>query len=196
MTSFLCPSRECWREGEQWGAQPESLSSACSWFHGLRRWFAFLGQQPAIGKQETSRQASLLHTKWHEQACGHNCAHGALRSHCLSLKTQPPTPPAHSPTNAPHLSFAHVCSALPGDTLFPMEGRLYHLACFGVYKCQDRLREELYLPPEICSSEPPFPFLLWVLSEAESPLHHLLDLDRMINLASGAQIVGNTDPSP
>lgn len=142
MTSFLCPSLECWREGKQWGAPPESLSSACSWFHGLRRWFAFLGQQPAIGKQETSRQASLLHTKWHEQACGHNCTHGVLRSHCLSLQTQPPTSPAHSPTNAPVLS-------LYGDTLFSLEGMFYYLACFGVYKCQERLREELYLPTEL-----------------------------------------------
>ena len=64
-TSFPRPSRECWREGEQWGAQPAPLSSACSRFHGPRRWFAFLGRQPALGKQETSRQASLLHAQWH-----------------------------------------------------------------------------------------------------------------------------------
>lgn len=64
-TILLHPSTVCWRESEQWGAVPVPLSFACSWFHGLRQWFAFLGQQPAICKQETTRQASLLHTKWH-----------------------------------------------------------------------------------------------------------------------------------
>lgn len=64
-TILLHPSAVCWREGEQWGAVPVPLSFACSWFHGPRQWFAFLGQQPAICKQETTRQASLLHTKWH-----------------------------------------------------------------------------------------------------------------------------------
>lgn len=48
---------------QQWGAPPQPPSSARSRVHGPRRWFAFLGQQPAIGKQETSRQASLLLTK-------------------------------------------------------------------------------------------------------------------------------------
>jgi hypothetical protein len=67
--SFSGTSCQHWSEDEQWGAQPEPLSSACSRFHGPRQWFAFLGQQPALSKQETSHQASLLHTKWQEWAC-------------------------------------------------------------------------------------------------------------------------------
>lgn len=163
-TSFLRPSRQCWREGEQWGAQPEPLSFACSRFHGLRRWFAFLGQQPAIGKQETSRQASLLHTKWHERDCDHNCAYGMLRRrHCLSLQIPPPFSSLLT-HNCPKPEL-YAYGALPGDTSLPLESRLYHLAFCLVYKISARLREELYLPTELGSSELPLLFLpLWYAS--------------------------------
>lgn len=166
-TSFLGPSRECWREGEQWGAQPEPLSSACSQFHGLRQWFAFLGQQPALGKQETSRQASLLHTKWHEQARGHNRADGVPRSHCFSLQTQAlsSSPLTHK---CPTLSSVYGCRAPRPDLethCSHWKARLYYLACCLLYKFPARLREKLYLPAESCSSESPFLFLpLWSAS--------------------------------
>lgn len=145
-TSFLHPSRECWREDEPWGAQPEPLSSVCSRFHGPRRWFAFLGQQPAICKQETSRQASLLHTKWHERLCGPQ-----LRLWCAAAKPLrlPATPvPSFPLTHAPNCPKPELCLCMcpTWDAWLLLETGLFHLACCLAYEFPGRPRKELYLP--------------------------------------------------